>query len=437
MAKAKALKTSRAAAAKVIGDVLRHHRSLSNTLKPMLAALPDNETSFCQQLCYGVLRWQPQLQAISNQLLSKPLKAKDSDINALLLCGLYQLRSMRLPEHAALSETVNACMALGKPWAKGLINASLRNYQRNQAGFDKIILQSETAQFAHPDWLIQKIKTDWPTAWQTVLNANNEQPPMFLRVNQQHCSRDDYIKRLKQENITATAVEHLDQAILLDSPCDVYQLPGFTDGDVSVQDAAAQHVAATLNLAPKQRILDACAAPGGKTCHILEVEPNNEVIALDIEPNRLTQITQNTDRLKLKATLIAADAGDIDSLWDGQPFDRILIDAPCSGTGVIRRHHDIKILRRPNDIDSLVEKQQQLLEKLWPLLNTGGLLIYTTCSIIKQENEQQIINFLNRHPDAEEHILSPEPAAPRLAGYKRLPGENQHDGFFYACLRHR
>ena len=196
-------------------------------------------------------------------------------------------------------------------------------------------------------------------------------------------------------------------------------------------------MAATLNLAPKQRILDACAAPGGKTCHILEVEPNNEVIALDIEPNRLTQITQNTDRLKLKATLIAADAGDIDSWWDGQPFDRILIDAPCSGTGVIRRHPDIKILRRTNDIDSLVEKQQQLLEKLWPLLNTGCLLIYTTCSIIKQENEQQIINFLNRHPDAEEHILSPEPAAPRLAGYQRLPGENQHDGFFYACLRHR
>jgi 16S rRNA (cytosine967-C5)-methyltransferase len=344
---------------------------------------------------------------------------------------------MRLPEHAALSETVNACSALGKPWAKGLINASLRNYQRNQADFEKIVLQSETAQFAHPDWLIQQIKTDWPTTWKTVLNANNEQPPMFLRVNQQHSNRDNYIERLEQGNIAATPVEQLEQAILLDSPCDVYQLPGFVDGDVSVQDAAAQHVAATLDLAPQQRILDACAAPGGKTCHILEIEPNNDVIALDIDPNRLTQITQNTERLKLKATLKAADAGDIDSWWDGQHFDRILIDAPCSGTGVIRRHPDIKTLRRLSDIDSLVEKQQLLLEKLWPLLNTDGLLIYTTCSIIKQENEQQIINFLNRHPDAEEYKLNPEPATRRPAGYQRLPGENQQDGFFYACLRHR
>ena len=437
MAKAKPFRTSRAAAAKVIGNVLRHHHSLNNTLKPMLATLPENETSFCQQLCYGVLRWQPQLQAICNQLLSKPLKAKESDINALILCGLYQLRSMRLPEHAALSETVNACSALGKPWAKGLINASLRNYQRNQADFEKIVLQSETAQFAHPDWLIQQIKTDWPTTWQTVLNANNEQPPMFLRVNQQHSNRDNYIERLEQGNIAATPVEQLEQAILLDSPCDVYQLPGFVDGDVSVQDAAAQHVAATLDLAPQQRILDACAAPGGKTCHILEIEPNNDVIALDIDPNRLTQITQNTERLKLKATLKAADAGDIDSWWDGQHLDRILIDAHCSGTGVIRRHPDIKTLRRLSDIDSLVEKQQLLLEKLWPLLNTDGLLIYTTCSIIKQENEQQIINFLNRHPDAEEYKLNPEPATRRPAGYQRLPGENQQDGFFYACLRHR
>jgi 16S rRNA (cytosine967-C5)-methyltransferase len=437
LAKAKPIKTSRAAAAKVISDVLRHHHSLNNTLKPILSALPDNETSFCQQLCYGVLRWQPQLQAISDQLLSKPLKAKDSDINALLLCGLYQLRAMRLPEHAALSETVNACAVLGKPWAKGLINASLRNYQRNQSDLDKTALQSEKAQFAHPDWLIQQIKADWPTSWQTILDANNQQPPMFLRVNQQHCSRDEYLNKLERENIVANAVEHLDEAILLDSPCDVYLLPGFTDGHVSVQDAAAQHVAATLNIAPQQRILDACAAPGGKTCHILEVEPNNDVIALDIDPTRLVQITQNTDRLKLKATLKAADAGDTDSWWDGQYFDRILIDAPCSGTGVIRRHPDIKILRRPSDIDSLVEKQQQLLENLWPLLNTGGLLVYTTCSIIKQENEQQIINFLNRHPDAEEHKLNPEPATPRPAGYQRLPGESQHDGFFYACLRRR
>jgi 16S rRNA (cytosine967-C5)-methyltransferase len=437
LAKAKPLKTTRAAAAKVISDVLRHHHSLNGILKVAQTALPDNETGFCQQLCYGVLRWQPQLQTIADQLLSKPLKAKDSDINALLLCGLYQLRDMRLPEHAALSETVNACAALGKPWAKGLVNASLRNYQRNQTEFDNNALVNESAQFAHPDWLIQQIKADWPTHWQTVLDANNQQPPMFLRVNQQHHSRDQYLDILKQENIPANAVEHVDEAILLESPCDVYQLPGFTNGHVSIQDAAAQRVAAILDIKPQQRILDACAAPGGKACHILEIEPRNDVLALDIDPKRLTQITQNTDRLKLQVSLKAADAAETENWWDGQRFDRILIDAPCSGTGVIRRHPDIKALRRPTDIASLVEKQRQLLEKLWPLLNTDGLLIYTTCSIIKQENEQQIMDFLDRHPDAEECELTPEPATRRPAGYQRLPGENQFDGFFYACLRRR
>lgn len=437
MAKAKPIKTARAAAAKVISDVLRHHHSLNGVLKLMQTQLPDNETGFCQQLCYGVLRWHLQLQAIADQLLAKPLKAKDSDINALLLCGLYQLRSMRLPEHAALSETVNACTALGKPWAKGLINASLRNYQRNPTKFDNRINEKPSAQFAHPDWLIEQFKTDWPVEFPTILDANNQQPPMFLRVNSQHQTRDHYLKILEQNNIAARAVNEVKNAVLLASPCDVYQLPGFTEGHVSVQDAAAQSVGAILDIAPKQRILDACAAPGGKTCHILEIEPNNEVIALDIDPKRLVQITQNTDRLKLQATLKAADASDVDQWWDGRHFDRILIDAPCSGTGVIRRHPDIKALRRQTDIPNLVEKQRQLLDNLWPLLNTGGLLLYTTCSILKQENEQQIINFLKRHPDAEECKLIPEPATRRLAGYQRLPGENQFDGFFYACLRHR
>lgn len=437
MAKAKAIKTARAAAAKVISDVLRHHHSLNSILKHAQTALPENETGFCQQLCYGVLRWQLQLQAIADQLLSKPLKAKDSDINALLLCGLYQLRSMRLPEHAALSETVNACAALGKPWAKGLINASLRNYQRNKAEFDSTALSTPRAQFAHPDWLIDQLKADWPTNWQSILNANNEQPPMFLRVNQQRQSRDQYLAMLKQADIPARAVEHVNDAILLDSPCDVYQLPGFVDGCVSVQDAAAQQVAAIMKVLPQQRLLDACAAPGGKTCHLLEIEPDNTVIAIDIDPDRLTQINQNTERLKLTATLKAADAGDIDSWWNGEAFDRILIDAPCSGTGVIRRHPDIKILRRPSDIESLVKKQRQLLESLWPLLNDDGLLVYTTCSIIKQENEQQILDFLSRHPEAEEYELSPKPATRRPAGYQRLPGENELDGFYYACLRRR
>lgn len=437
MAKTKLITAARPAAAKVISDVIRHHRSLNGVLRTALLSLPDGERSLCQQLCYGVIRWQPQLQAITEQLLSKSLKNKDSDIQALLLCGLYQLRAMRLPEHAALSETVNGCAALGKPWAKGLINASLRNYQRNQSDIDSKVLANDAAKFAHPDWLIQTIKQDWPEQWQQVLEANNQQPPMFLRVNQQQHSQQQYLGLLIENDIPASEVKQSSEAILLNSPCDVYQLPGFETGAASVQDAAAQQVAAILQIGPKQRILDACAAPGGKTCHILETEPSNEVIALDIDPARLTQIKQNTDRLGLHATLKAADAGDTESWWDGKKFDRILIDAPCSGSGVIRRHPDIKLLRRPSDIDTLVEKQQQLLENLWPLLNTDGLLVYATCSLIQRENEQQIMDFLTKHPEAEEHQLNPPPATRRTAGYQRLPGDDNLDGFYYACLRYR
>ena len=438
LAKSKVIKTARPAAARVIGDILRHRRSLNGVLRAALLSLPENERGLCQQLCYGVMRWHPQLQSIADQLLSKPLKNKDSDLQALLLCGLYQLRAMRLPEHAALSETVNGCAALGKPWAKGLINASLRNYQRNKSSIDnKALDNNDVATYAHPDWLIEKIKQDWPETWQQILEANNVQPPMFLRVNQQQQSRQEYLTRLIQNNLPASNVDHSPEALLLETPCDVYLLPDFRTGAVSVQDAAAQQVAAILKIKPQQRILDACAAPGGKTCHILETEPSNEVIALDIDPERLTQIKQNTDRLGLHATLKTADAGDIDSWWDGKKFDRILIDAPCTGSGVIRRHPDIKILRRPSDVNTLVKKQQQLLEKLWPLLNTNGLLVYTTCSLLKQENEHQVMDFLTKHAEAEELLITPAPATRRVAGYQRLPGDNTLDGFYYACLRHR
>ena len=436
MAKARHKQSARASAARIIAEILQKHRSLNGVLTNALEQLPENERSLCQQLCYGVIRWQPQLQAIANQLIKKPLKNKDSDISALLLCGLYQLRSMRIPEHAVLSETVNACKTLGKPWATGLLNACLRNYQREKAVFDNLALQQESAKYAHPDWLITQIKQDWPDNWQAILKANNQHPPMMLRVNQQQQTREDYLLQLQQANIVAEELAQTPHGILLKDPCDVYQLPGFKNGDVSVQDGAAQLVASLLDIQTNQRILDTCAAPGGKTCHILETQPDNDVVALDVDPARLQLIEQNTQRLKLKASLIAADASDISTWWDGQKFDRILIDAPCSGTGVIRRHPDIKVLRRPDDITSLAETQRKLLENLWPLLNTGGLLAYTTCSVLKQENEQQIMNFLNRHPEAQEYIPHESPASRREAGYQRLPGDNLLDGFYYVCLHH-
>jgi 16S rRNA (cytosine967-C5)-methyltransferase len=429
--------SARASAARVIAEVSQQQRSLNGVLAAALIPLPENERSLCQQLCYGVLRWQLTLQSLSQQLVNKPLKAKDSDIAALLLCGLYQLRDMRIPSHAAISETVNACKTLGKPWATGLINASLRNFQRKQAELEKNLDDNESAFYAHPDWLIQQFKQDWPEHWQQVLTANNQQPPMMLRVNQQHHSRSAYLEKLNQADIMASELASSDEALLLEKPCDVYQLPGFTEGEVSVQDGAAQQVAQLLNLSSGLRILDACAAPGGKTCHILEQQADNEVVALDIKAKRLQQIEQNTNRLKLNATLIAADASAVDDWWDGQLFDRILIDAPCSGTGVIRRHPDIKLLRRPEDISNLAKQQKVLLENLWPLLKPNGLLVYTTCSALKQENEQQIAVFLEQHPEAEEQLPDIPPAQRRSFGYQRLPGDDISDGFYYACLRHR
>jgi 16S rRNA (cytosine967-C5)-methyltransferase len=429
--------TARATAARVIAEVIQKKHSLNGVLAAALTSLPDNDRSLCQQLCYGVIRWQPQLEAISQSLLTKSLRAKDADIAALLLCGIYQLRDMRVPSHAAISETVNACKTLGKPWATGLLNASLRNYQRQHEEIEIEILQQESAHYAHPDWLIQRFKQDWPEQWPAILEANNLQPPMMLRVNKQHGSRQDYLARMAQANIDASAIEFCSEGVLLDTPCDVFQLPGFADGDASVQDGAAQLVAELLDLKPNLRILDACAAPGGKTCHILEQFPDNHMVALDIDPRRLLQIKQNTDRLKLNAELIASDAVDVDNWWDGKLFDRILIDAPCSGTGVIRRHPDIKLLRRPDDIAALAEQQLQLLNKLWPLLKLDGVLIYTTCSALKQENEEQVASFLQHHPQAKENAISPAPAERRSFGYQRLPGDNILDGFYYASLSHR
>ena len=437
MAKSPLLSDARSIAALIVTDVAQHGRTLTAVLQQYLPQVKENNRGFCQQLCYGVIRAYPQLLFIAKQLLKKPFKAKDADIEALLLLGLYQLRELRTPAHAAISETVNAAKKLHKHWAAGLLNACLRNYQRQHQSIEAQLQHHIDASTAHPLWLLQRYQQDWPEQWQAICEANNQAPPMMLRVNQQQQSRDDYLQQLAQANINATALPQTDSGIVLQHPCDVYQLPGFEQGWVSVQDGAAQLVANLLDIQPQQHILDACAAPGGKTCHILELQPDNTVLALDIAPERLQRIEQNTQRLALSAKLIAADAVATDDWWDGQLFDRILIDAPCSGSGVVRRHPDIKLLRRPADIEALTRLQQQLLEKLWPLLKADGVMVYTTCSVFKQENEQQIDSFLQQHPDAKERRLSTAPARQRPFGYQRLPGDDSMDGFFYACLQHR
>lgn len=426
---------SRSLAARIITAVSRDKHSLTAELGRSLPLLEDTQRSHCQQLSYGVIRHYGTLDYLSQQLLSKPLKAKDQDLKNLLLCGLFELKQMRTPPHAVLSETVNASKRLGKQWASGMINACLRAYQRRADSLTEHLASDNEARSAHPAWLLDRLKHDWPDRLNDIIDTNNQAAPMMLRVNRQKCRRDDYLTKLAQAAIPAHAMDNCPDGILLNNAVDVHQLPGFDSGEVSVQDGSAQQVVKLMNLEPGLRILDACAAPGSKTCHMLEHEANLDLLALDIDAGRLKQISENASRLALNIPLLCADAGQPKSWWDGQLFDRILLDAPCSGTGVIRRHPDIKLLRRPEDIAQLALKQQQLLDALWPLVRAGGMMIYTTCSVMKQENEQQIEAFLQRHLDATELQIADAPAHRTRVGYQRLPGDDVMDGFYYACLQ--
>jgi 16S rRNA (cytosine967-C5)-methyltransferase len=424
----------RAVAARIIRGVAIDGRSLNHELRQQLNNVKEADRSLCQQLCYGVMRQYPALQWLTQQLLNKPIKKKEFEAEALILLGLYQLRAMRTPAHAAISETVNAAKQLNKQWASGLINACLRNYQRKNKDLEATLSSNIVAHTAHPEWLIKRYQLDWGEAFDDIVTANNAQPPMMLRVNPNQNSRDDYLNKVLNGQIEAEALSETNHGILLKQPCDVALLPDFFEGAVSVQDGAAQCVAPLLDLKDNQSILDACAAPGGKTGHILESANALDVTAVDISAERLAQVQENLDRLGFTAKLVVGDAAAPNSWSDGHQFDRILIDAPCSGTGVIRRHPDIKLLRRETDIDELVKLQKSILDKLWPLLKKNGRMVYTTCSALKAENEQQIGDFLTRHQDAHEVRVATPPASERPFGYQRLPGEDGMDGFFYACI---
>lgn len=432
---AKAAHTNvRSTAALILCRVIQQKNSLNAVFAEFLPQLAVTERSLCQQLCYGVLRHYHSLDALSQQLLQKKLKNKDQDVHALLLVGLYQLRSMRTPAHAAISETVDAVAGLGKHWAKGVINACLRQYQRREQQLEEAISCQETGVYSHSGWLIERYREDWPDHWQAMLAANNTQAPMILRVNRQKQDRDAYQQHLLQADIISHPLIDCPDALLLEQACDVQLLPGFEQGWVSVQDGAAQNVLPLLALQPGMQVLDACSAPGGKTCHILEAQPDCDVLALDIDETRLQRVRESLTRLNLTATTQCADAANIESWWQGQTFDRILIDAPCTGSGVIRRHPDIKLLRMPEDVAHLAHRQQQLLDALWPLLKPDGILTYTTCSVFKAENEHQIAAFLKRHADAREWLPHAAPARKAAYGYQRLPGDTVLDGFYYACL---
>ncbi len=427
---------SRAAAARLISSILQHKGSLSVLLPQHTASVPTADVAFVKELCFGVLRWYFQLHAVMQGLLVKPLRNKDLDVYALLLIGAYQLSYMRTPGHAALSQTVEACRAINKQWATGLVNGVLRKYDRNKETLFAALTDNE--KLAHPLWLSERVSRAWPEDYQAILHANNQRPPLTLRINALRGSRDDYVRELEQLNIAARACSLAPQAVIVEQAVSVQSLPGFSEGRVSVQDQGAQLAASLLELQPGQSVLDACAAPGGKTCHMLELQPDLQLLGIDIKPQRLERVQENLDRLQLSAQLLAADLAEPGS-WhrgekQGELFDRILLDVPCSATGVISRHPDIKFLRQDKDIAPLTQEQCKLLQVAWQLLKPGGKLLYSTCSILPDENEQIIAAFIARTEDAVHQQIHACWGRDCRYGRQLLPETGTHDGFYYALL---
>ncbi|WP_458524453.1 16S rRNA (cytosine(967)-C(5))-methyltransferase RsmB [Onishia taeanensis] len=412
------------------------------TARGSLASLDDSrvaprDRALLREICYGVCRTLPRLEALAAVLLKSPFKARDTDIQALLLVGIYQLLYLRIPAHAAVGETAGAARLLQKAWATRVLNGCLRRLQREASELQAKVDREPAVALLHPVWWLKSLRQAWPDDWREIAIANNQPGPMTLRVNRRRISREAYLERLREAGIEARPCEHAPDGLTLDSPCDVTALPGFAEGEVSVQDEAAQLAVELIGpaLAPRPgaRVLDACCAPGGKTAHLLEAF-DASLQALDSDGERLGRVTDTLTRLGLSAQVSTADAGAQD-WWDGTPFDAILLDAPCSGSGVIRRHPDIKRLRRPDDIGRLAALQARLLDNLWQTLAPGGTLVYATCSVLPEENAEQIAAFLARTPDA---VVSTPEALPwgqaAGAGRQLLPREHGHDGFFYARL---
>jgi len=427
--------SDRLLAVRILNNLLSESGSLSSQLSALGTTQPSANLPLIQEYTYGVCRWYPRLVFIAGRLMDKLPRAKDNDVLCLILLGLYQLLHMRTPDHAAVNETVATTRLLKKPWAKNLVNAVLRQALRDREALEAAILDDAQARCAHPSWLLEAIRQDWPQQAEKILDNNNRQAPMVLRTNLFRTSREQCLENLANSGIAASAGANTPSGITLASPVDVGKLPCFADGLISVQDEASQLAAALLAPARGDRVLDACAAPGGKTCALLELADGKlDMVALDSNEDRLLKVRENLARGGLTANVVCADAANTGQWWDGRPFDAILLDAPCSGTGVIRRHPDIKILRRAEDIPRLADLQRQLLESLWPCLKTGGRLLYTTCSVLRAENEQIVSNFLASTGNALAVPLSHPGTLPCHPGMQFLPGMAGTDGFYYALL---
>jgi len=444
------------AASIVVQQVLANGRNLNQVLEESLRSnkvWTPAQRAALQDLSYGTLRFYGQLLAVLNMLLHKPLQ--DERVRFLMLVALYQLQYGKSAQHAVVDHAVSAAQSLN-PRVSGLVNAILRNFLRNQAILIEQAAQQTEGRYSYPQWWIDMLQAQYGEQTSAILEAGNRHPPMTLRVNQRRSSTLDYLGLLEQHQMSAKAIEP--DALQLDKPVPVDKLPGFFDGMVSVQDAGAQYAANLLDVRDGMRVLDACAAPGGKTAHILELAAV-ELLALDKDEKRLQRVAENLQRLGLTAQLVAGDAADPDSWWDGKTFQRILADVPCSASGVVRRHPDIKWLRRRADIAGFAAKQLDILRSLWRLLEQDGKLLYATCSVFQQENEQVITAFLAQQQDAlrlpvvlaDEFSMEPLAIRPGeqaalaklLAVSGHPPDKNegqllpndQHDGFFYALLQ--
>ncbi|MDR3411588.1 MAG: 16S rRNA (cytosine(967)-C(5))-methyltransferase RsmB [Formivibrio sp.] len=403
-------------------------RNLDETLATRWSATPDltpQQRGAIQDICFGTLRHLGLLEQILAQLLRAPLR--EPELRALLLTTLYQLQFTRAAPYSIVDHAVKVATHTGKGQGKGLVNAVLRNFLRNTDELIKQASTTESGRFSHPDWWISAMRTAYPEHWEEILTSNNQHPPMTLRVNRRKTTVSDYLHLLGESGNAATALGQ--DAILLKHPIGVTQLPHFADGWVSVQDYGAQYAAHLLDLQDNMRVLDACAAPGGKSGHILELA-NVDLLAVDIDNTRLNRVKQNLDRIGLSAKLAIGNAAQPQEWWDGRPFDRILADVPCSATGVVRRHPDIKWLRRREDFAGFARQQAEMTDALWPLLAKGGKLLYATCSVFPAENTESATAFAARHPDAEKLAL---PVLSSVNG--QLLPTPEHDGFYYALFR--
>ncbi|MGY8868891.1 MAG: 16S rRNA (cytosine(967)-C(5))-methyltransferase RsmB [Pseudomonadales bacterium] len=424
----------RGLAALAIAPLLEERGSLKQSLAESLQQCDEKDKSLLRQICFGTARNYPKLQLIADALLERPIRKSDTHIRALLLVGLYQLLEMRIPAHAAISETVEAAHQLDALRVTGLLNAVLRRFDREKDQIIETLYDEPVFLFNHPSWFIEKLKHNWPHFWQEILVQNNQQAPMTIRVNQQHVSRETYLSTLADMDISASPCTYSEQGITLATPVDVSNLPGFEEGSVSVQDEAAQLSTPLLAAKEGEHILDACAAPGGKLCHLLESIKGISVDALEISEKRADRINENLERLRLNTRLIIGDAS-TDEWWDSAQYDKILVDAPCSATGVIRRNPDIKILRKAEEIVAISNLQLKILNNLWGMLKSGGTLVYATCSIFPQENERLIERFLKQHEDASHIPIDASWGIERPYGRQLFPQPNGHDGFFYASLK--